>query len=69
MKIAQWFERVKTFFHEVNMEMKKVTWPSREQVRNYIIVVFIASFSIAVVIGIWDLALLQIMRQITGLGN
>ena len=30
------------FLHEVNVELRKVAWPSREETANYAIVVFIA---------------------------
>lgn len=30
------------FLHEVNVELRKVAWPSREETANYSIVVFIA---------------------------
>jgi len=31
---------VRQFFHEVRAELKKVTWPSREELQTYTIVVF-----------------------------
>ncbi len=68
-KIAQWFEKTKVFLHEVSLEMKKVTWPTREQVKNYMVVVVIASFALAVVIGIWDVILLKLLEQITSIGG
>jgi preprotein translocase SecE subunit len=49
--------------------MKKVTWPTREQVKNYMVVVVIASFALAVVIGIWDVILLKLLEQITTIGG
>ena len=31
---------VRQFFHEVRAELKKVTWPSRQELQTYTIVVF-----------------------------
>jgi preprotein translocase subunit SecE len=31
---------IRQFFHEVRAELKKVTWPSREELQTYTIVVF-----------------------------
>ena len=66
-KIAQWFVKTKTFFSEVKQEMKKVTWPTKAQVKNYTVVVVIASFALAIVIGLWDKVLTVLLLQATGL--
>ncbi len=31
---------IRQFFHEVRAELKKVTWPSREELQTYTVVVF-----------------------------
>lgn len=36
--------RLKHFYHEVKLEMKKVSWPTRQEVINTTIVVIVAVF-------------------------
>jgi len=67
-KIAQWFDKTKTFLGEVRVEMKKVTWPTQVQVKNYTAVVIIASIALAIVIGIFDRAVAYLLLQATGIG-
>ncbi len=67
-KIAQWFDKTKTFLGEVKVEMKKVTWPTQAQVKNYTAVVIIASIALAIVIGIFDRAVAYLLLQATGIG-
>ena len=38
-KLAQYPKRLKSFFHEVRVEMKQVNWPSRHEVWSTTIVV------------------------------
>lgn len=47
--------RVVTFYQEVVAEMKKVTWPDRQQVRQLSIGVIVLSLFIGAVIALMDL--------------
>jgi len=40
---AKWYRRIGPFLKEVRAEMKKVTWPSRNEVYSTTIVVIIAT--------------------------
>jgi len=42
-----WWGNLRNFIHEVKLEMKKVSWPSRSEVINTTIVVIIAVFFFA----------------------
>jgi preprotein translocase subunit SecE len=53
-KIREWYEKVRTFFKEVKIEVKKVTWPNRDEVTNYTIVVIFIVILISVFIGVID---------------
>jgi len=44
-------ERLTTFLKETRIELKKVTWPSREDTLRYTITVVIVSLSVAVFLG------------------
>ena len=46
-------------------ELKKVTWPTREHVRNLTILVFIISAVFGVYIGFFDLVWRQVLVFIT----
>ncbi|MBU1862380.1 MAG: preprotein translocase subunit SecE [Candidatus Omnitrophica bacterium] len=45
---------VTTFLSEVKTELKKVVWPSRDELKAATLVVLIATFLLAVYIGIVD---------------
>ena len=42
------------FLHEVNVEMRKVAWPTREEVRNYSIIVLIAVVLLTTLVAVLD---------------
>ena len=43
-QIKSWPERIKSFYNDVRVEMKKVTTPSRKEVQNTTVVVIITVF-------------------------
>ena len=47
-------EKVKKFFAEVYAELKKVSWPSREEIRGSTMVVIVTVIIMAIVIGVVD---------------
>ena len=46
--------RLRRFFDEAWSELKKVSWPTREQVRNLTVLVFVVSFAVGVYITVLD---------------
>jgi len=56
-------KRFRRYFDEVVSELRKVSWPTLEQVRNLTVLVFAISF----VIGIYITVLDSIFRGIIGL--
>ena len=46
--------KVKQFAQEVQLEMKKVTWPSREELRGSTMVVIVMVILVAIFIGVID---------------
>lgn len=48
-------QRLVTFYQEVVAEMKKVTWPDKQQVRQLSIGVIVLSLFIGAVIAVMDL--------------
>jgi preprotein translocase subunit SecE len=57
-------DKVKTFFSEVITELKKVSWPTRKEVRDTTVVVIIAVIIFGVYLFVIDLALQAILQQI-----
>jgi preprotein translocase subunit SecE len=47
--------RIRRFINESWSELKKVTWPTREQVRNLTVLVFVVSFTVGLYITVLDL--------------
>lgn len=60
------FAKTKQYFQEVGLELKKVTWPSRDEVRGSTMVVIVAVILITVFIGLVDQILSRILRLIVG---
>jgi preprotein translocase subunit SecE len=55
--------RLRRFIDEAWSELKKVTWPTREQVRNLTVLVF----TISLVVGLYITILDAIFQQAIGL--
>lgn len=56
-------KRLRRYFDEVWSELKKVTWPTRDQVRNLTVLVFAISFVVGLYITILD----QVFQRLLGL--
>ena len=57
-------EKIRSFFREVSVELKKVSWPSREETVNATVVVVVTSFIVAFFLGIVDVVLGRIVTTI-----
>ena len=55
--------KITTFFKEVNMEVKKVNWPSRQQVLNYTLIVLGISAAVALFLGGLDFVFTTIVNK------
>ena len=58
------FDRIKKYVGEVKVEATKVSWPTRDEVRESTIVVLVACAIIAMFIFSIDLALGKIVRAV-----
>ena len=56
--------KVGQFLRETKAELKKVVWPSREDVVSSVIVVIISTILIAIVLGLLDFGFTQVFRTI-----
>jgi preprotein translocase subunit SecE len=59
-----WWNRIRTFLSEVRTEMKKVTFPSRNEVVATSIVVVVASFIFGAFLWVSDLVIVKLYEGI-----
>jgi preprotein translocase subunit SecE len=70
--VAGWTKKLqfvgvtRTFFREVRMELKKVTWPTRKETLAATAMVIILSVVVAFFLGILDVALAKMVGSIMG---
>ena len=57
--------RIRNYLTESYSELKKVTWPTREHVRNLTLLVFVISGIFGLYIGFFDLVWRQVLVFIT----
>jgi preprotein translocase subunit SecE len=58
--------RIRRFLDEAYSELKKVSWPTREQVRNLTVLVFVVSFAVGVYITVLDFGFAQLVARLVG---
>ena len=57
-------QKIQEFFKEVSVELKKVSWPTRQQTMNATVVVIVVSFIVAFFLGIVDIVLARVVGSI-----
>ena len=63
-KVAELIERTKVFYGEVEVEMKKVSWPTRDEVIGNTVVVLVGVVALTVIIGLADWGLGQAVQLV-----
>jgi preprotein translocase subunit SecE len=56
-----WWKRLRTFLHEVVVETRKVSWPSRDEVVATTVVVIAASFVFGIFLYVCDLVFFRLV--------
>jgi len=64
---ARWYKRFFAFLREVKAELKKVTWPSKNEVYSTTIVVILATFFFGFYLFFMDIIFSWVIRQIKGI--
>ena len=59
-------KRIRRFVAEAVSELRKVSWPTREQVRNLTVLVFAISLVVGIYIAFWDAVFQQAIALIAG---
>jgi len=60
------FEKIARFFDEIKGEMKKVTWPTRDELKESTKLVIIATFVVTIFVGVVDQVLTLLVRRLLG---
>ena len=58
------FQKTIEFFREVKVELKKVTWPTRQQTTGTTVVVIIFVFVVAMFLGLFDYSLSKLVQVV-----
>ena len=61
--------RIRRFINESWSELKKVSWPTRDQVRNLTVLVFAVSFVVGLYITVLDLVFQNIVGFLATAGG
>ena len=65
-RIVDFFMGIGLSFKNMFHELKKVSWPSKKDLINYSVVVFVFMIVMGVIIGVFDLGAGALIRLITG---
>jgi len=63
-KQPNWWSNIRQFWHEVALEMKKVSWPTRTEVINTTIIVVVAVFFFALFLFVSDVLLTYLIQGV-----
>lgn len=63
-RIKNGFDRLKRFLREVRSELRKVTWPTRDQVKSYSLIVASVILTLTVLLWLADSLFSQILKLI-----
>jgi preprotein translocase subunit SecE len=63
-RIAEVFKALKTFLGEVKTELKKCTWPTRDELVGSTMVVVISVLILGVFVGVCDTGLIGLFRAV-----
>ncbi|HEU0123636.1 MAG TPA: preprotein translocase subunit SecE [Bryobacteraceae bacterium] len=61
---ASWPAAIKNYFEELQMEMRRVTWPNEKQVKATTVVVIFSVFAFAAYFFVVDFLILRGVNQI-----
>ena len=60
--------RLRRYFDEVFSELRKVSWPTREHVRNLTVLTFAISLVVGIYITFWDTVFQGVIGVLASLG-
>ena len=60
-------ERMKKFFKDTRAELKKVTWPTREQLIHNTGVIIVFIIIVTIILSVLDVAFAQLFKALTNI--
>jgi len=57
------FSRIRNFFKEVKVELKKVTWPTRQETLKFTLIVIGVSAGVAIFLGALDYLFIFLLNK------
>ncbi len=63
----RWYRRLRNFLKETRAELKKVTWPSRNEITNTTVVVIISVFFFGFYLFAMDIVFSWLITQVKAL--
>jgi preprotein translocase subunit SecE len=63
-KIADFFGRIGQFLREVKVELQKVSWLTREELRDSTVIVLLSTLALAIVVAIFDFAMSKLISMV-----
>jgi preprotein translocase subunit SecE len=67
-KISEAIQGVRSFFGDVGTEMRKTTWPAKDELIESTVVVIVSVCMLSVFIGVCDRILVILLRLFIGSG-
>ena len=61
------FRKVREFYHEMMVELKKASWPTRQELRSCTLVVFVAITLLGIYVSLADFAIYNVVDLLTWL--
>ena len=65
-RCVNFFKGIGRSFKNMFHELKKVSWPTKKELLNYSVVVFVFMIVMGVIIGVFDLGAGALIKLITG---
>jgi preprotein translocase subunit SecE len=65
-KVFKAFENIKKYIQAVRTELKRVTWPSKQELRASTVIVLITLITVTAYLWICDSVLLKLFEKIRG---
>jgi preprotein translocase subunit SecE len=62
------FERIQQFIVDVRTEMRKVNWPTKDEVKSMTQVVMVALLIMAAIVAVYDWVFLRVVQLLLMLG-
>ena len=68
-KKTGFFGRIRNYLHDVRIELRRVIWPSKTELKSYSLAVIVTLLIFGVVIWLVDTGIVGVLVGLTGLGE